>query len=296
MVDNRSIYYNDIELLLMHEMSKSIVNNFTNINMSLNGLLFKLFMINKNYNEGKNNMNKLSMYTEIPINTIWDFYSSTQSKLKDNLYRALNKMQSKCLINYEIRQTVCTKDYKYRHATGRERQIIVNIESEMLEEYNIKYGNIASKKDILLRGLWKDWKTDINILLENEDIIYYFDTIDIKASNKFKSLLLDENKINEIANNLNNNIAISCFKTANKSNIKATDFNITYDTKTKIKNRAEQNYINDTQRIIDLCIDINCNISLRNELENIKGSKVYTLWDAKDKEREIKSIEFIEFL
>lgn len=297
-IDNRgvdSLYHEDIEKLLIHAISEGHDKDYNNIHMSLNGLLLKLFMINNNYTTGKNNMNKLSIYTEIPINIIWDFYNNTQSKLKDVLFRALNKMSSRCLINWELRTTICTIHNNYRYATDEERQIIVDAELKVLKILN-RTNEVKDKRDVLLKGLWKTWSSELFEILSKQGIKYSFNSIDIKASKDFKDTLIETTKYNEIRSNLNNNVSLSCIKTSERANIRALESTIDYYSTTKQKTRAYKDYVVDTMKIVDLCINSNCKITLKDEIEELEADNIFTLYDAKKKDDEILTQQFLDLL
>jgi hypothetical protein len=146
-------------------------------------------MINENYTYYKNRKPALSKFTNIHVDEINDFYTSSNTTFKSNLETALNRLQKQSLIFWRYALTVCyvnthvqttttghvkatkikyinedgeevvkfntahpSQQVKYREATEDEIKIIIEIEREMLKQYSCK-----DKAEIFKRGLIQDF-------------------------------------------------------------------------------------------------------------------------------------------
>ena len=279
-VDNRvnngtnSIYANDIEKLIIDMCSVSDSNSYDDIQLSLNGLLLALNIINNNYSIASYNQTKLSQYLKIPVETIGDFFNSTYSKNKGIIEGALNTMQRKCLINWTTIIRIKTNEGDYRKATNVERKQIVNTEKEALNELGY-----TDKKDVFLDGKWNVFFNLVkNKLKEDSYIVDYYKAYSIVTSDAFDEMLLENREKNSVLSNLNKNITDSAIKSANKRHDKAlakkenTLGKMKY---TKDENRASNDYIWDTTTLVNLVLKENSDIDL-NYLHTIECDKAYS--------------------
>lgn len=301
-VDGRgstSIYEDDIQSLIIHECSLSKMENYNSIKLSCSMLANKLKIINENYIVGRNDIKTLSSYMNIPVETIYDFYDSTQRKNKSIIENALNKLQDKALIKWKTEVMLCVNRNKgeYRIALDRDLLIIAEIEQEALQ-----YLGEESKRDVFVKRKWNDFKKKITSLFKEYEINidYYFDVYNIIATEKFKEMILDENSYKEISERLNNNVAeseirsctkrhdksIEYLKNHNHGQIMGWGFDFYHDKRNKLKDdgygykfksdkaKSSEEYIEDTKKIIDVCIKKNSGVMLENELKNKKAENI----------------------
>ena len=260
-------------------------SEYNYIELSPSLLMQKLHMSNKNFTYGRNNINKFSRWLEIPIETIYDFYNSTYKKNKDIIESSLNRFKRKSLIDYDKDVVkVCTIDREYRRAIDREREYIKEIEQKVFEEIGYE-----DKKDIFLHGEWNSFRDKKSNYLKDIDIIYDFNVYHIITTRKFRSMILEEKEYSEISNKLNLDIQNSAEKSAiirHKNTIdkytthasigKDMFFTPIWD---KEKNRTTNKYIDDTKKVIAMCIDKFNTLDLNKLLCNISSEKYTFLED-----------------
>lgn len=283
--DNKrnSIYMEYVEKLIINMLSNCPIDKEEKtINMSRNGLYFKLHMINKNYNIGRNNINSFSRYLEIPITTFYDFYNNTSTKLKGIVERTLNKLQNRCLIKWEYRIGVKLRTGLHRIATDYEINKIVETERKILKELKEE-----TKKDIFLKGKWNSFSNRVREeLQEITPIDYYYKTFHVNTTKDFREMMLESEDLETIQEELNSTIYLSTIETAKNHHEKMQDKWRVHSLKKgkyfgtpKYENERtslRSQYIDDTKRIADTCIDYDT-YDLR--LDNVTGGK-YTLMEA----------------
>ncbi|AVK50654.1 hypothetical protein AXY43_23015 [Clostridium sp. MF28] len=281
--DNKrnSIYAENVDKLLVHMCSELYDSKYKYIELSTNGMLVKLHMINRNYRIGRNNIDKFSRYLEIPIETLYDFFNSTHKKNKDITESGLNRLKNKCLIDWYLVRKVCTVDGDYRNATDAELEGIKEIEQEILKNLYLK-----SKKDVFTSGKWnKFMKEKSKMLREMMNLQFDFDVYHIVTTKSFRTMLLEEQEKESIEWELNWDIQSSAIKSAENRHTKIYEqyrpsetltgrrkyFGIPYYDKEK--NRFSKDYIDDTKRVIRICIDAIDPIDLWEAIKDIEDKK-----------------------
>lgn len=289
---SKSIYEDDIQALILHECSISEMEEYNSIKLSCVGLANKLSIINNNYVLGRNHINKFSDYLNVPVEIIYDFYDSTQRKNKSIIENSLNKLKDKALIKWYKILRIRTSEGNYKDATDREINIIAEIEQEALE-----FLCEESKQAVFLKRKWNDFNKKVSELLYEYEtsIDYYFEAYKISVTEKFKTMMLDAELYAEITSRLNSNIINSEFKSCVKRHQKVVDyanahnfepivgFDYYFDEFNKMnekgfkfksdKARFSETYIDDTKKIIDICINKNSKVNLGFELVNTVSSE-----------------------
>lgn len=284
---SKSIYEEDIQALIIHECSISELEEYNSIKLSCVGLANKLSIINSNYVSGRNHINKFSDYLQIPVETIYDFYDSTQRKNKSIIENSLNKLKDKALIKWYKILRVRTSKGDYRDASDKDINAIAEIEQEALESLGEE-----SKRDVFLKRKWNEFNSKINALLYeyNTGIDYYFEVYKISVTSKFKIMMLDKELYKDISERLNGNIIESEIKSCTKRHDKVVDyanksnfepilgFDYYHDYNKRMnedgfkfnsdKARFSNTYIDDTKKIIDVCINKNTSVDLELEFKN----------------------------
>lgn len=280
---NNLIYAEYAEKLIIHMLSNCPIDSKTKtINMSRNGLYYKLHMINRNYNVGRNNINRFSRYLKVPVSCIYDFYNNTSGKLNRNIERTLNRLQGQCLIHWEYRVGVKLRTGANRLASDNEINQIIKAERKALKDLNEK-----SKKDIFLKGKWNEFNKKVcDEIQEVTPIEYYYKVFHINTTDDFRTMLLEAEDLETIQNELNATIYLSTIDTAtNKYNNMQEKWRIhslkkgTYFGKPKYENEQVQlrlQYINDTKKIANTVIDWDTYDLDLSEISN----KKYTLMEA----------------
>lgn len=282
-----SIYAENLENLIVHICSETENSQYRYSEFSVNGILNKLHIINSNYSVGRNNIDKFSRYLEVPFETLYDFFNSTYKKNKDIVEGGLNRLKNRCLIEWYKVTKVHTSDGEFRKATDGELEGIKEIEQESLRELELK-----DKKEVFLKGKWNQFKKEVSQKLrEYMNILYHFEAYHIVSTKKFRIMLLDAREKENIELELNSKIQKSAIKSAEKrhnraveefESISAVNSNVNFFGKhcyDRDKNRLSDNYVDDTKRVVGICIDTSDPIDL---WELIKGvdSKKYTYGDS----------------
>lgn len=195
-------YIDNIERLILHTM---YINDDEYLLISKSKLLRVLEMVNPNYHECKNRVEKLSSYLDIDKKLINEWYASTGSMLERNLLKVFKSLDSKALAHItkdvrmvcevkphskEIHKSIITDEYdeeqityklqsdcglEFRKATEKECRLIGKLENEALKHFE------CSKKDeIVAKGKWWEYKSIINDkLLKRHNIAFYYDAYEI---------------------------------------------------------------------------------------------------------------------
>jgi len=282
-----SIYAENIDKLIIHMCSQTENSEYRYSEFSTNGILNQLHIINSNYSVGRNNIDKFSRYLEVPIETLYDFFNSTYKKNKDIVEGGLNRLKNRCLIDWYKVTKVRSNDGDFRNATDGELEGIKEIEQEVLLQLGL-----IDKKEVFLKGKWNPFQKDVSKMLrEMMNIQYYFESYHIVSTKKFRAMLLEAREKEEIELELNSDIQKSAIRSAEKrhntifeefGSISTLTSNMKFLGKycyNRDKNRLSDNYVDDTQRVIRICIDTGETIDLWELLKGVEGKK-YTYNDS----------------
>lgn len=300
-VGKNNLYCKDIQSLIIDILARSSQER---VYLSTNSFLKKLDMINNNYNDGRKNISKLSEIINVPKQYCYDFYYSTNNKLRDKLETALKSLRNRALISWEYCITVCirTVDLElneleavrldksdkllkkvkviHRRATANERKLIVEIENEELERLGCD-----DMQQVFLSGEWTNFKKRVNQkLLYEANIEYYYNSYDVVYNTKNILKEINSNTINRADNttgaNLNNNICKFICNTAKTVNKRAKR-NIENDKACNLDYlHAREEYINYTEILTNTVISKEAEDireKLKEELELDKQSQQISL-------------------
>jgi hypothetical protein len=267
---------------LIHEISKRPLNkDGRTITVARNTLYFQLHMINQNYNYCRNHINKFSRYLEIPITTFYDFYNNTSGKLKDNVERALNKLENRCLIKWEYRYAIKLRNGANRLATNEEVNDLLEAERKALKTLYEE-----TKHDVFKNGKWNKFQEEVSNNLADTNIEYGFKVFYINTTKDFREMLLEESDLEEYQNEVNATMYLSTIETATrKHNNMQEEWGIQglkkgkYFGKPKYdsgKVQLRPQYIDDTKAIAGQVIDYD---TYKIDLTDISSEK-YTLMEA----------------
>jgi hypothetical protein len=254
-VDNRgkdSIYGNLIQLLITDLLAQCDGH----ISISRSKLMSAIGMVNCNYSECRELVQKLAKYTEIDEKVIYDFYNTSANSFKSVVETALKSLMDKRVIMYNKIIKVSDKDrYSTRTATEKELNLIMDVERQVLDELGYKQiSSVRVSKD------WKRFRTRTKSLLqERSDIEFYFTAYDItihekyivEERNELVSLLLEQVNRQDSKNELNQLIYTNLLLNAQKRHEKA------FTSRKMGKVRITETYIENFQRLANLLIDRN---------------------------------------
>lgn len=284
-IDGRGIngkYSDDIQNLmisLMHQSDKE------ELFLSSNVLLKKLNMINKNYALARRNVPKLSELIEVDEDIIYDFYNTTNNSLVTALETALKRLRSRRLIIWEkvigvAKVTHSTNEYgevqiniedntkdkasidtslEYRVATFEEKQIILEIEKNVLREMGYK-----DTQSVFLNGLWRTYKRRVTKRVRQQlNIKYHFDAY---------AITFVSDNIEEEYNNMKDNTYYSSYNNINKNVYNSIKDNaITKHNNSKAKEDNSKAKLSEVEDILQLYSD--------NEVKNINEKVVLKAYD-----------------
>lgn len=256
-VENRgknSIYGNLIQLLITDLLARCEGH----ISISRSRLMFSIGMVNCNYSECRELVQKLAKHTDIEEKVIYDFYNTSTSSFKSLIETALNSLMDKRVIMFNKIIKVSDKgNYLTRMATKEELEIIMDIEKSTLEEMGYK--------EISTVRVSKDWRTfrlkTKQLLQDQSDIDFYYTAYDITINEKYiteerddlMKLILEQVKRQESKDELNQLICTNLLINAQNRHEKASAF-------TSGKNnrfRKSESYVENFETLIKLLVDLN---------------------------------------
>lgn len=257
-IDNRgkdSIYGNLVQLLIADLLAQCEGH----VSISRSRLMTTIGMVNSNYSECRELVQKLSKHTGIAEKLIYDFYNTSTSSFKSVIETALNNLMDKRVIMYNKIIKVSDKDtYNTRTATLLELELIMEIEKDTLEE--LGYRQIS---DVRVSKDWKKFKTITKRRLHEEsEIDFYYTAYDITVNEKYivdecnelANLLLEQVKRQESKDELNKLIYSQLLINAQKRHDKAKEFTASRKMK---EIRRHTTYVDYIRQLNDLLIDKN---------------------------------------
>ena len=271
----------DIELLILDMLSKA---EGRHISLTMKKLLRALELVNDNYINGWNNKGeflKLHELTNVDSDTIGDVFYLINSKGVRNVRNALNDLQNKCLILWELRMMVCvTEEIKrnesgdvmfdendepiiekmyHRFPTESERATILDIEKHVMDEMGVKnkmFFNINKEARDKFRNRCKSE-------LEGSGIEYYYYAYDIVYNSEQINKALNRSDLAKVKDRLNGNMLNQVNKSIDKEveeNKQREDIMELielglYDDKKLVSNKSRNNYEKDAKKVAKKVID-----------------------------------------
>ena len=284
--NNKSKYINKIESLLLNLLSEA--QEYKGVVFLSKYLLLKqLKMINGNYSFCKRRISKLSSFTKISEENIYEFYDSADSTLVRNLENALDELNDKCLIIWSKEITVCEAinrndsiidevsydiydeeihnytrqlSLNHRQATDTEARTILFMEKEVIEEMGFK-----SKKDIAINNMWRTFSRIMSEKIKEIGVAYYYKSykvlfneehisealIDDSLMSSLEKLNTEETLNSEITNKLKTNTANRHLKAIDKLENNCEE-NTDIE---KYTRRSEEIYLKDNYKLTDLLVN-----------------------------------------
>lgn len=283
--NNKTKYINEIESLILNLLSERQEYDGV-VFLSKYLLLKQLSMINENYSFCKRRISKLSTFSKISKENIYEFYDSADNTLVGNLEKALDNLNNKCLVIWTTELTVCetidasnkiidTVSYdkydeemhtyskqlntNHRMATNSESQIILAMENETMEQMGFK-----NKREIAINNMWSIFSSIMSEKLKDIGIIYYYKSykiifnrehIDRELSNNFM-LYKSEKDICE--SSLNKGVVDKLKINSLNRHLKAMDKIEECDNDTdveKYKRRSKEGYVEDNYKLVNLLVN-----------------------------------------
>lgn len=233
--DNRGCngkYSNDIQEILLYILYNDEDERV--VRWSINTILEKVNMINKNYIKYRRNMDELSKDINMDKEYIMDFYNYNHKDLRQKVETALKRLESRKLIicdfvtmvNIEEVQiifneygrpimndgVVKTVTNKYtRKATEEEKEIILKASRKALKKLKCKDVGI-----IISKGLYKEYSDIVYKEILDAGIVYYYKAYEIVFSKEdIKKEVVGYLGFEYDKSNLNDNVCKCMIKGAN---------------------------------------------------------------------------------
>ena len=152
------VFKNDLEIIITDIIATEYQSKTTldkNINIPKSYMFFNSCMVNKDYLNLYNMMEKVSKDEDIPLVTIDNFYNTSRTKMTKNMERALNDLKNQGLIHWEYRLSVKTIQNQHRLATEQEINLIKTIEVKVLQDMGYK-----SMTEIWFTPKWKTFQKE----------------------------------------------------------------------------------------------------------------------------------------
>lgn len=283
--NNNSKYNDKIEQLILNLLSEMQEYNGV-VFLSKYLLLKQLKMINENYSFCKRRISKLSSFTKISEENIYEFYDSSDSTLVRSLEKTLDNLNDKCLVIWSKEIAVCEAtdlnntiidniqydDYdeeihnytkqlsiKHRQATDTESKMLLEMERETIEEMGFN-----SKRDVAINNMWRMFTNIMTSKVNKIGIAYYYKSYKIIFNEKHindelidKYLLNKTEKIN-VEEELNKDITDKIKENSLNRHLKATDKLNNCDIKDsevdKYERRSKTEYIQDSYKLTNLLV------------------------------------------
>lgn len=271
--DGNSKYYDNIEItllyLLQRERKRTIV-------MSVGKILEVMNMINQNYRIVKNNIEESSEILNVSKENMYLFFNTYHSPLINIFRNNLKTMANKSLVYYNDCQMVAKLkaqpvlnelgeivlnnkgiakiESKEIHtiATEEEYELILKCEKEILDNMNYK-----DKQAIFLAGRWQEFNNKVTEkLYERGNIKYYYDAFKIICNRDGIDKFI--RKYQYEVNKLQLNTSVI--------NKLKTSIDKKYD-----DNKITDNYVKDSNILINTVIDESCQVDMKQKIYDKKN-------------------------
>lgn len=209
------VFKNDLEIIITDIIATEYQSKTTldkNINIPKSYMFFNSCMVNKDYLNLYNMMEKVSKDEDIPLVTIDNFYNTSRTKMTKNMERALNGLKNQGLIHWEYRLSVKTIQNQHRLATEQEINLIKTIEVKVLQDMGYK-----SMTEIWFTPKWKTFQKEKKKLMRSElGLCYDYSSVYIIPSLQFETYMSDYEKVKQSKLDINSNMIESTIKSAEK--------------------------------------------------------------------------------
>jgi hypothetical protein len=299
-------YINDLEELIIDLLVQD--NNNGEVFLPKSKLFRLLNLNNDNYNHSKYHIPKLSIFTEISEDEIYEFYDLSKDSFVRSAENALNKLKKKSLVLWNPVMTVCIVDphvpkntsgtkvereyykdneygeklyrykidyrinQKHREATKEERLAVLEAERKVMDDLNC-----FDKQYIVRCGLWDEFKEKVkNIIFESHNIVFYYESYRItfsknytqKAWSDIHQFKISDFKKRAKLSNVNNNVRYSLNRAALKRHDLAMAISTKESSKIKYTYRKSDKYILNNSKLIETLINSDASI-IKKDLEII---------------------------
>lgn len=308
--NNNELYYEHIETIMLYALHNAKDNR---VQCSVPKALMLVNMVNNNYSVARSNITATSEIMEIDKKFIYNFYDKTHSKLKGNFERALKKMRSRALVDFQEVTMICKRvpasgtyynslgevildnniKYikEYRMATKDERELILEVENDVLKEMNHK-----DKQSVYLYGDWNRFKKMVEKCLKKRgNILFYYPAYDIVINRKGinRAVTEDDNLNNKIL--LNDKVLNSLEKSFKKSDSKYKNTSSFGSVLLSARPEEFADFYESSIKLVDLLIDDNDrNVNLDSDINTyyIRKQNNFNKHDDSIKDDENSEIPF----
>ena len=255
--------YNEVDILLYNMLSNIKTDN--TICITLNNFLINLSLVNAYNWKLKSNIEKLSAYYNVNIETITDLISNTTIRAKSIVESALNRLVKKNVIEYKLSYMLVKTN-----ANGtKQYELADELQEIEIQDISNNVLNILECKDVkecYLKNNIRDYYRMLNEKVEENRLANsIFKTYCITVK---KQINKDTNvDINELKKSLNNKFVNSCIKALNSRVNNAFKKDATNNI--YVKNKQSSDYTINTNMLINVIVNM-CNESVVEEVLSCK--------------------------
>ena len=187
------IYSGLIKQLILDMLSSMyLLRDEKHLVVSFAELIREIDAVTSDYAKYKNDSKRLADELGITLDYVVDFYNITDSKLYSSVISALNSLQNKSLVDYQIVKMLRIRNEAtpmiqfVRMATADEREKIVHFERLVLDDMQCN-----GKTDVVLKRRWEEFADRMRVhFLQNEMgyVEFYYNAFDIV----FNQFVVDE--------------------------------------------------------------------------------------------------------
>lgn len=284
-------YAENIERLILDILVQD--KNKGKIFLSKNKFFHALEMVNVNYLDCNQRVDKLSKYLDIDERSVQEWFDTTGGMLERSLQSALNSLRNQSLIFWSKEITICQVEeilgseylvqIKYKNKYGedvieyitqRKTRKIIREATDNEKRFILKTERIAmdileceNKQEVIRNGLWEEFENQVNSVLKDEyNIIYYYQSYKILSNPehiqakwmKVNYLLDTDIRQNEkitVNQLVINRLEDNAQSRQNNAMEKLEYKNIKYNQIDRIERRTSNNYIDDNKKLNETLID-----------------------------------------
>ena len=267
-INQTGAYGKYIRLLVLNMLSQN--ENQDNSNVVIvgkNNMLEELNMINQNYRYNNYNRTAMASYLGMDLDSVHEFFNTNTKKLKQAVETTLNRLMQNEKLVFWSNTKMLSRHNVVREATEEEIKLIINCETEVLEEMGTK-----EMAHIYATNQVKPFYQKVNKLLRAEGIAYSYNAYKIifadivyKRSEQLNYRLevpaIEENK-SELNSTLFTKLNESAVNRYDKVNKEFKKFSSEEEAdKWLDKNNGykrlvmEDGFIQNNKLLVDICID-----------------------------------------
>ncbi|MCX2853768.1 MULTISPECIES: hypothetical protein [Bacillus] len=248
-----TVYNEIIQWLVLDILAQE--HNDGNVTITKSKLISSFGLVNRNYFKHMRDKQGISLLAETGIETVNDFYKTSQSNFKKAIETALKGLVDRSMIMYEtVFKVKENGESVSRKATLEEKELILYWQKQVMTEMG--YNSLSQ-----LRGSGaKSWNTFENRVkkevYKRSRVNDYFQAYNITVNRRhlerecisMLDFLLKKAKREDFISQINNKVCIKLLTNAKKRHMKSSVERVSKP------HRSQKNYIDDINSLIDILI------------------------------------------